>query len=115
MAGIINGRVVASSTGHEPIRFTELPTPIKYLLLEVPAENMGDVYVGNSTVSNNNAPLLAKGTPRELTFRHDVKEAPADLPDFYVTFGHNPFLYTHLRAHDTKANPVFRLLLQKKN
>ena len=48
---------------------------------------MGDVYVGNSTVSNNNAPLLAKGTPREFTFRHDVREAPGDLADFYVHFG----------------------------
>ena len=89
MAGIINGRVTASSTGHEPIRFTELPTPIKYLLLEVPSENNGDVYIGGSTVANNNAPLLAKGTPREFTFRHDVKESPGDLSDFYVHFGHN--------------------------
>ena len=96
MAGIINGRVTASSTGHEPIRFTELPTPIKYLLLEVPAENMGDVYVGNSTVSNNNAPLLAKGTPREFTFRHDVREAPGDLADFYVHFGHNGDVVNYL-------------------
>ena len=26
-----------------------------------------------------------------------------------------PGSYTHLRAHETKANPVFRLLLEKKN
>ena len=40
MAGIINGRVVASSTGHEPIQFTKLPTPIKYLLLKIPTKNI---------------------------------------------------------------------------
>jgi len=46
MAGIINGRVTASSIGNEPVRFTTFPTHIKYLLLEVPSENLGDVYVG---------------------------------------------------------------------
>ena len=96
MAGIINGRVTASSIGNEPVRFTALPTQIKYLLLEVPSENLGDVYVGGSTVANNNAPLLAKGTPREFTFRHDVKESPGDLADFYVHFGHNGDVVNYL-------------------
>jgi hypothetical protein len=66
------------------------------LLLEVPSENLGDVYVGGSTVANNNAPLLAKGTPREFTFRHDVKESPGDLADFYVHFGHNGDVVNYL-------------------
>ena len=96
MAGIINGRVTAPSIGSEPVRFTTLPTPVKYLLLEVPSENQGDVYIGGSTVANNNAPLLAKGTPREFTFRHDVKESPGDLADFYVHFGHNGDVVNYL-------------------
>jgi len=96
MAGIINGRVTASSTGREPIRFTELPTPIKYLSLEVPFENKGDVYIGGSTVASNNAPLIAKGTSREFTFRHDVRESPGDLSDFYVNFGHNGDVISYL-------------------
>lgn len=96
MAGIINGRVRASSTGHEPVRFTTFPTPIKYLLIEAHSMNDGPVYIGGSTVSNNNAPLLAKGTPREFTFRHDVKESPGDLADFYVHFGHNDDVVSYL-------------------
>ena len=96
MAGIIHGRVTASSKGREPIRFTDTPTPIKYLLLEAPSDNKGDVYIGGPTVANNNAPVLAKGTPREFTFRHDVKEAPGDLADFYVHFGHNGDVVNYL-------------------
>ena len=96
MAGIIHGRVTASSKGREPIQFVTVPTPIKYLLLEVPSENKGDVFIGGSTVANNNAPVLAKGTPREFTFRHDVKEAPGDLADFYVHFGHNEDVVNYL-------------------
>jgi|TARA_R110000787_G_scaffold114489_2_gene224219 subtilase family serine protease len=103
MAGIIHGRVTSSSIpidagvlGSETVRFTTLPTSIKYLLLEVPSENKGDVYVGGSTVANNNAPLLAKGTPREFTFRHDVKEAPGDLSDFYANFGHSGDVINYL-------------------
>ena len=96
MAGIIHGRVKASSKGREPIQFVTVPTPIKYLLLEVPSENKGDVFIGGSTVANNNAPVLAKGMPREFTFRHDVKEAPGDLSDFYVHFGHNGDVVNYL-------------------
>ena len=96
MAVIMNGRVKASSKGREPIRFTELPTSIKYLLLEVPSDNKGDVYIGGPTVAKDNAPLLAKGTPREFTFRHDVKESPGDLSDFYVHFGHNGYVVNYL-------------------
>ena len=103
MAGIIHGRVTTSSIpidagtfGSETVRLTTLPTPIKYLLLEVPSENKGDVYIGGSTVASNNAPVLAKGTPREFTFRHDVKEAPGDLSDFYVHFGHNGDVVSYL-------------------
>ena len=96
MAGIMHGRVKASSKGREPIRFTELPTSIKYLLLEVPSQNKGDVYIGGPTVAKDNAPLLAKGTPREFTFRHHVKESPGDLSDFYVNFGHNKDVIKYL-------------------
>ena len=96
MAGIIHGRVTASSKGRKPVRLITLPTPIKYLLLEVPSKNKGDVYIGGSTVASNNAPVLAKGTPREFTFRHDVKEAPGDLSDFYVHFGHNGDVINYL-------------------
>ena len=96
MAGIMHGRVKASSKGREPIRFTELPTSIKYLLLEVPSQNKGDVEIGGPTVAKDNAPLLAKGTPREFTFRHDVIESPGDLADFYVHFGHNGDVVNYL-------------------
>ena len=33
---------------------------------------------------------------------------------WHVTPGHAPVSYTHLRAHETKANLVCRLLLEKK-
>ena len=87
MAGIIHGRVKASSKGREPIQFVTIPTPIKYLLLEVPSENKGDVYIGGSTVASNNAPSITKGTTRDFTFRHDAEEAPGDLSDFYADAG----------------------------
>ena len=107
MAGIIHGRVKASLGNNDEavdgkflsgktVRFVAISTPIKYLLLEVPSENKGDVYIGGSTVASNNAPVLAKGTPREFTFRHDVKEAPGDLSDFYVHFGRNGDVVNYL-------------------
>ena len=106
MAGIIHGRVTVSGSSDEVIdgkflsgktvRFAAIPTPIKYLLLEVPSENKGDVYIGGPTVTSDNAPVLAKGIPREFTFRHDVKEAPGDLSDFHVHFGHNGDVVNYL-------------------
>jgi hypothetical protein len=107
MAGIIHGRVTTSSVDSQEavdgkflsgktVRFTALPTPVKYLLLEVPSENKGDVYIGGSTVASNNAPAITKGTPREFTFRHDYHEAPGDLSDFYANFGHSGDVITYL-------------------
>ena len=100
MAGITHGRVTTSSVDSQDavdgkflsgktVRFSTRPTPIKYLLLEVPSENTGSVYIGGSAVASDNAPVIAKGTPREFTFRHDVKEAPGDLSDFYAHFVHD--------------------------
>jgi len=34
---------------------------------------------------------------------------------FVASVARNPVSYTHLRAHETKANLVCRLLLEKKN
>ena len=99
MAGIIHGSLTASpaeSNARTAVRFMTVPTPIKYLLLEVPSENEGGVYIGGSTVANNNAPAIAKGTTREFTFRHDVKESPGDLSDFYANFGHNKDVVNYL-------------------
>jgi len=107
MAGIIHGRVTTSSVDSQDavdgkflsgktVRLTALPTPVKYLLLEVPSENKGDVYIGGSTVASNNAPAITKGTPREFTFRHDYHEAPGDLSDFYANFGHSGDAITYL-------------------
>ena len=87
MAGIINGKVSASSIGSGAVRLTTLPTPIKYLWIEASSENVANVYIGGSTASNDTAPVLAKGIPREFTFRHDVRESPGDLADFYVHSG----------------------------
>ena len=86
MAGIIHGRVTVASAG-TAVRFTTVPTPIKYLLLEVPSANTGSLYVGDSTVASNNAPSITKGTTRDFTFRHDAEEAPGDLSDFYADAG----------------------------
>ena len=107
MAGIIHGRVTTSSVDSQEavdgkflsgktVRLTALPTPVKYLLLEVPSENKGDVYIGGSTVASNNAPAITKGTPREFTFRHDYHEAPGDLSDFYANFGYSGDVITYL-------------------
>jgi len=99
MTGIIHGSLTASSTesnARTAVRFVTVPTPIKYLLLEVPFENKGDVYLGGSTVSSDNAPAIAKGSTKEFTFRHHVKESPGDLSDFYVNFGHNKDVIKYL-------------------
>ena len=95
MAGIIHGRVTVASAG-TAVRFTTLPTPIKYLLLDVPSANTGNAYVGDSTVASNNAPSITKGTTREFTFRHDAEEAPGDLSDFYADVGTNGDVINYL-------------------
>ena len=86
MAGIIHGRVTVSSAG-TAVRFTTVPTPIKYLLLEVPSANSGSIYLGDSTVASDNTPAIAKNTTKEFVFRHDAEEAPGDLSDFYADAG----------------------------
>ena len=95
MAGIIHGRVTVASAG-TAVRFTTLPTPIKYLLLDVPSANTGSLYVGDSTVASNNPPSIAKGTTRDFTFRHDAEEAPGDLSDFYADAGTNGDVINYL-------------------
>jgi len=86
MAGIIHGRVTASSAG-TAVQFTTLPTPIKYLLLEVPSENKGDVYIGGSTVASNNAPVLAKVRPGSLLSGMMSKRLPVIFLTFMYTLG----------------------------
>ena len=93
MAGIVSGSIELGGLAQ---RLTQTPTPIKYLWIQTPIENKGVVFIGGPTVASNNAPVLAKGTPREFTFRHDVKEAPGDLADFYVHFGHNEDVVNYL-------------------
>jgi|TARA_R100000306_G_C4334118_1_gene121824 hypothetical protein len=88
MAGIVNGRITVSTAG-TAVRFTTNPTPIKYLLLEVPSANTGSIYIGDSTVASNNTPAIAKSTTRDFLFRHDVEESPGDLSDFYADAGTN--------------------------
>ena len=95
MAGIIHGRVTVASAG-TAVRFTTVPTPIKYLLLDVPSANTGSLYVGDSTVASNNAPSRTKGTTRDFTFRHDAEEAPGDLSDFYADAGTNGDVINYL-------------------
>ena len=95
MAGIIHGRVTVASAG-TAVRFTTVPTPIKYLLLEVPSANTGSLYVGDSTVASNNTPSITKGTTRHFTFRHDAEEAPGDLSDFYADAGTNGDVINYL-------------------
>ena len=95
MAGIIHGRVTVASAG-TAVRFTTLPTPIKYLLLDVPSANTGSLYVGDSTVASNTTPSIAKGTTRDFTFRHDAEEAPGDLSDFYADAGTNGDVINYL-------------------
>ena len=107
MSGIIHGRLTASSgdsdvvtdgkfLSRKAIRFTELPTPIKYLLLEVPAGNSGSVYIGGSSVDSDNAPAISRGTTKEFTFTHEVNQLPVDLSDFYANFGHNGDVINYL-------------------
>ena len=95
MAGIIHGRVTVASAG-TAVRFTTVPTPIKYLLLDVPSANTGSLYVGDSTVASNNTPSIPKGTTREFTFGHDAEEAPGDLSDFYADAGTNGDVINYL-------------------
>ena len=95
MAGIIHGRVTVASAG-TAVRFTTVPTPIKYLLLDVPSANTGSLYVGDSTVASNNTPSITKGTTRDFTFTHDAEEAPGDLSDFYADAGTNGDVINYL-------------------
>ena len=81
MAGIIHGRVTVASAG-TAVRFTTLPTPIKYLLLDVPSANTGSLYVGDSTVASNNTPSIAKGTTRDFTSGMMPKRLPVTSPTF---------------------------------
>tara|TARA_R110000787_G_scaffold30191_1_gene81205 strand:+ start:127 stop:474 length:348 start_codon:yes stop_codon:yes gene_type:complete len=107
MSGIIHGRLTASSgdsdvvidgklLSRKAVHFTELPAPIRYLLLEVPAGNSGSVYIGGVEVSSDNAPAISRGTTKEFTFKHDVNELPVDLSDFYANFGHNGDVINYL-------------------
>jgi len=107
VAGIIHGSLTTSTADLEgavdgkfligkTVQFTSIPTPIKYLLLEVPSENVNSVYIGGESVANDNAPAIAQGTTKEFTFRHDVNEAPGDLSDFYANFGHSGDVINYL-------------------
>ena len=107
MSGIIHGRLTASSGDSDyvtdgkllsgkAVRFTELPTAVRYLLLEVPIWNSSSVYIGGAEVSSDNAPAIARGTTKEFTFKHDVNELPVDLSDFYANFGHNGDVINYL-------------------
>ena len=95
MSDIIHGRVTVVSAG-EAVQFTKDSTPVKYLLLQVPADNSGSIYFGNATVASNNAPAIAKGTSKEFTFKHDAKETPCNLSDFYVDAGTNGDVVNYL-------------------
>lgn len=107
MTSIIHGRVEAALydsdvvadgkfLSRKAVRFTELSTPIKYLLLEVPVGNSGNVYIGGSSVDTDNAPAITRGTTKEFTFTHEVNELPVDLSDFYANFGHNGDVINYL-------------------
>ena len=107
MSSIIHGRLTASSGDSDDVtdgkfpsgkavRFTELPTAVRYLLLEVPVSNSSNVYIGGAEVSSDNAPAIARGTTKEFTFKHDVNELPVDLSDFYANFGHNGDVINYL-------------------
>ena len=66
MAGIIHGRVKASSKGREPIRFTEVPTPVKYLLLEVPSDNTDPTSGGGAATGR--IPISIGGATRYIPY-----------------------------------------------
>ena len=76
MASFVSGGVEIREDGK---RLSPTPTPIKYLWVQTPAKNKGDVYIGNPP-----GPALPPGTDKEITFRHDSGESPGNLTDIMV-------------------------------
>jgi len=106
-AGIIHGKITTSADdlkdavdgkflSGKTVQFTTRSTLIKYLLLEVPTENSNSVYIGGSKVTSDNAPAIGPGATKEFTFRHNAKEPPGDLSDFYANFGHGGDVINYL-------------------
>ena len=90
MAGIIHGKLTTPDFVDEvrsPIPFAAEPTPIKSVWMQAPVGNVGEIYVGGAQVSFGNSPAIVKGSSKEFIFRHDAKESPGDLSDFYALFG----------------------------
>ena len=77
-------------------RFTASPIPIKSLWLEVPAENEGNVYIGDVSVASDSSPAIVRGTNKEFIFRHSANESPGDLSDFYARFEHKGDVINYL-------------------
>ena len=91
MAGIIHGKITTPDFVDEvrkPVPFATEPTPIKSIWIQVPVENAGAVHVGGVQVSFGNSPAIVKGSSKDFIFKHDAKESPGDLSDFYALFRH---------------------------
>lgn len=89
MAGIIHGKVSTPDFVDEvrrPVPFVTEPTPIKSIWIQAPVENVGKINVGGVRVSFGNSPAIVKGSSKEVIFKHDAKESPGDLSDFYALF-----------------------------
>ena len=63
----------------------------------------------SQSAQNLNVPNVLMNVPNVLKV---LKSECAQYPQ--CPQSHNPVSYTHLRAHETKANLVCRLLLEKK-
>ena len=100
MAGIIHGKLIPETFVNSykdqtirlrqetPIAFSSDPVPIKSIWVQAPSENVGGVHVGGAQVSFGNSPAIVKGSSKEFIFKHDAKESPGDLSDFYALFRH---------------------------
>ena len=97
MAGIIHGKLIPETFVNDkdqirlkrktPIAFSSDPVPIKSIWVQAPSENVGGVHVGGAGITLSDSPAIVKGSSKEFIFKHDAKESPGDLSDFYALFG----------------------------
>ena len=98
MASIIHGMLMPETFVNDkdqirlkrgtPIAFSAKPVPIKSIWIQVPKENTGGVHVGGAELKLSNSPVIVKGSSKEFIFKHDSKESPGDLSDFFALFSH---------------------------
>lgn len=78
-----NNKVLVTTPG-TAVQFKSESTKLAALLIEAPAGNTGNVYVGASGVDSTNTPPLEPGDHMQIGFAQTAKQSGGDLYDWYV-------------------------------